>query len=67
MVACEALLDVLLVVLAAGVGVDLNPGPDLLLDHQVHVVAGQGVPRTDNTSYTQNQETQAAVNYDLEI
>ena len=54
MITGETLLDILLVVLTAWVGVDGHPCPDLLLDHQVHVTTADGVPSTDNTSYTQH-------------
>ena len=62
----EVLMQVLLAVLAAGVGVGRNPGPDLLLDHQVHVTAREGVAGAEDAGDHHHQGAQAAVHDDLQ-
>ena len=65
-VASEYLLDVLLAVLPAGVGVGLHPRPDLLLHHQVHVATGERVAGADDARYGDHERAQTTVHDDLE-
>ena len=65
MVAGEVLVQVLLAVLPVGVGVGRHSGPDLLLHHDVHVAAGEGVAGAEDAGDHNHQGAQAAVHDDL--
>ena len=64
-VAGKVLVQVLLTVLPVGVGVSRHSGPDLLLHHDVHVAAGEGVASAEDAGDHDHQGAQAAVHDDL--